>query len=170
MGGRVFPRTRGRKGVSVANLMYARARMRLAVADLSLSNRLLRAPSTSRWPLVATGTIDHSGPSVRPRVAAGLTSAKLAGGALALQRCSSGRRHHELESRPRASFSCRIPFHSIALPFSIRSEHRFGFCVLLILVRLVCVLAVTRSPPAVRAFFSRPALGPPFSAEHAPSA
>lgn len=141
--GRVFPRTRGRKGVVYLYLMYAR--MRLAVADLTIT-----VPVHFQNPARATRcdwSHSGSGSGFAATAVAGLTSAKLAprhGPPGPLQRCtcSSGRRHHELEPRPRASFFCRILHQSTATAFA-RSPS-------------VCELAVGCSPPAVRAFFSRP--------------
>ena len=112
------------------------ARMRLAVADLTVLT-VPRLP-VQRGP--AATRCDGSG-SLLP----GLRRLNLlawSGAHPLLQRCSSGRRHHELETRPRASFFCRALHQSTAKAFTCPSS--------------VCVLAAIRSPSAVRAFFFRP--------------
>ena len=143
--GRVFPRTRGRKGVVylyLMYLMYARMRLAVAVADLTITvSPSSEGHSLRMEPLRVRVWVRGS----LFAAVAGLTSAKLAprhGPPLQRCTCSSGRRHHELEPRPRASFFCRI-LHQSTATASARSPS-------------VCELAVVCSPPAVRAFFSRP--------------
>ena len=88
------------------------ARMRLAVADLTVLT-VPRLP-VQRGP--AATRCDGSG-SLLP----GLRRLNLlawSGAHPLLQRCSSGRRHHELETRPRASFFCRALHQSTLKAFT----------------------------------------------------
>ena len=84
--GRVFPRTRGRKGVVYLYLMYAR--MRLAVADLTITV----SPSTSRiqrGPLVAIGATQGQGLGSPPPPWPGLRRLNLLHATVHLVLCSA---------------------------------------------------------------------------------
>ena len=88
------------------------ARMRLAVADLTVLT-VPRLP-VQRGP--AATRCDGSG-SLLPDLLR-LNLLAWSGAHPLLQRCSSGRRHHELETRPRASFFCRALHQSTLKAFT----------------------------------------------------